>query len=61
MASRGTFDDVVLDDGRTMKLPSGWFEIDGERFLWTKSAVSAQGRIDVGITVVENWAKECRK
>ncbi|MEZ5165437.1 MAG: CoA transferase [Acidimicrobiales bacterium] len=31
LASRGTFDDVVLDDGRTMKLPSGWFEIDGER------------------------------
>ena len=31
LESRGTFDDVVLDDGRTMKLPSGWFEIDGER------------------------------
>ena len=29
--SRGTFDLVELDDGRTMKLPSGWFEIDGER------------------------------
>lgn len=29
--SRGTFDDVALPDGRTMKLPSGWFEFDGER------------------------------
>jgi len=31
LESRDTFDDVVLDDGRTMKLPSGWFEFDGER------------------------------
>ncbi|MEM7143100.1 MAG: CoA transferase [Actinomycetota bacterium] len=31
LESRGTFDDVTLDDGRVMKLPSGWFEIDGER------------------------------
>ncbi len=31
LASRGTFDEVTLDDGRIMKLPSGWFEIDGER------------------------------
>lgn len=31
LASRGTFDEIQLDDGRTMKLPSGWFEIDGER------------------------------
>ena len=29
--SRSTFDDVTLDDGRIMKLPSGWFETDGER------------------------------
>lgn len=31
LASRGTFDEVPLDDGRVMKLPSGWFEIDRER------------------------------
>lgn len=31
LASRETFDEVVLDDGRTMKLPSGWFEFDGQR------------------------------
>ncbi|MDW3217240.1 MAG: CoA transferase [Acidimicrobiales bacterium] len=31
LESRGTFDDVTIDDGRVMKLPSGWFEIDGER------------------------------
>ena len=31
LESRATFDHVVIDDGRTMKLPSGWFEIDGER------------------------------
>ncbi|MEQ8839917.1 MAG: CoA transferase [Acidimicrobiales bacterium] len=31
LASRHTFDEVELDDGRTMKLPSGWFEFDGER------------------------------
>ena len=30
-ASRDTFDSVELPDGRVMKLPSGWFEIDGER------------------------------
>ncbi|MCY3850684.1 MAG: CoA transferase [Acidimicrobiaceae bacterium] len=29
--SRNTFDHVKISDGRTMKLPSGWFEIDGER------------------------------
>ena len=29
--SRNTFDHVTVDDGRIMKLPSGWFEIDGER------------------------------
>lgn len=29
--SRATFDDVPMPDGRTMKLPSGFFEIDGER------------------------------
>ncbi|MXW76958.1 MAG: CoA transferase [Acidimicrobiaceae bacterium] len=29
--SRNTFDHVTIDDGRTMKLPSGWFEVDGER------------------------------
>ncbi|GJM37504.1 MAG: putative CoA-transferase [Acidimicrobiales bacterium] len=31
LESRGTFDDVTIDDGRVMKLPSGWFEFDGER------------------------------
>ena len=31
LESRGTFDEVDLADGRTMKLPSGWFEFDGER------------------------------
>ena len=31
LESRGTFDDVKLSYGPTMKLPSGWFEIDGER------------------------------
>ncbi len=30
-ASRGTFDEVVLDDGSVMKLASGFFEYDGER------------------------------
>ncbi len=30
-ASRDTFDSVETPDGRTMKLHSGWFEIDGER------------------------------
>ncbi len=29
--SRGTFDHVTIEDGRTMKLPSGWFEVDGGR------------------------------
>ena len=29
--SRGTFDHVTIEDGRVMKLPSGWFEVDGER------------------------------
>ncbi len=29
--SRKTFDHVTIDDGRVMKLPSGWFEVDGER------------------------------
>lgn len=29
--SRKTFDHVTIDDGRIMKLPSGWFEVDGER------------------------------
>jgi crotonobetainyl-CoA:carnitine CoA-transferase CaiB-like acyl-CoA transferase len=29
--SRGTFHDVALSYGPTMKLPSGWFEIDGQR------------------------------
>lgn len=29
--SRNTFDNVTIDDGRVMKLPSGWFEVDGER------------------------------
>ena len=29
--SRKTFDHVMIDDGRVMKLPSGWFEVDGER------------------------------
>ncbi len=29
--NRNTFDHVTIDDGRTMKLPSGWFEIDKER------------------------------
>ena len=33
-------------------------DIDGSRFLWTKSAAPTKGLIDVGITVVENWAKE---
>jgi Tol biopolymer transport system component len=36
-------------------------DVDEGRFIWTKSAVSTQGRIDVGITVVENWAREFRK
>ena len=31
LESRGTFDVVELNHGRTMKLPSGWFELDGER------------------------------
>lgn len=31
LESRATFDEVTLDDGRIMKLPSGWFEFDGER------------------------------
>jgi len=35
--------------------------IDPGRFIWTKSAISSEGRIDVRITVVENWAKEFRK
>jgi len=30
-AARGSFDDVAFGDGRTMKLASGFFEIDGER------------------------------
>ena len=29
--SRKTFDHVTINDGRVMKLPSGWFEVDGER------------------------------
>ncbi len=29
--SRKTFDHATIDDGRVMKLPSGWFEVDGER------------------------------
>lgn len=29
--SRKTFDHATIEDGRTMKLPSGWFEVDGER------------------------------
>ncbi len=29
--SRKTFDHVTIEDGRVMKLPSGWFEVDGER------------------------------
>lgn len=33
-------------------------DVDGSRFLWVKSAVPVEGRIDVGITVVENWALE---
>ena len=32
--------------------------LDGSRFLWTKSPSPQTGRIDVGITFVENWAKE---
>lgn len=31
LESRGSFDVVELPDGRSMKLPSGWFEIDGAR------------------------------
>jgi Tol biopolymer transport system component len=31
---------------------------NGERFMWSKSAVADVERIDVGITVVENWATE---
>jgi Tol biopolymer transport system component len=33
-------------------------DLDGSRFLWTKSPTPQTGRIDVGITFVENWAKE---
>lgn len=29
--SRKTFDEVTIDDGRVMRMPSGWFEVDGER------------------------------
>jgi len=31
LESRGTFDSIALPDGRSMKLHSGWFEIDGDR------------------------------
>jgi Tol biopolymer transport system component len=31
---------------------------DGARFLWNKSVASVSERIDVGITLVENWARE---
>jgi Tol biopolymer transport system component len=34
------------------------FEIAEDGFLWTKSAIAAESRIDVGITVIENWARE---
>jgi Tol biopolymer transport system component len=39
------------------------FTIDNDesRFLFSKSAAASQSRIDVGITVVENWAAEFRK
>jgi len=39
------------------------FDVDvtAGRFIWAKSTVTAEGRIDVGITVVENWAAEFRK
>ena len=36
-------------------------DINEDRFVWNKSAVAAQGRIDVGITIVENWAREFSK
>jgi Tol biopolymer transport system component len=56
----GTPQKVV--DCRDLGLYEGFgreFEIegDGERFVWLKSAATA-GRIDVGITVVENWIRE---
>jgi serine/threonine-protein kinase len=36
------------------------YEVDltGNRILHSKSAATEKGRIDIGITVVENWAKE---
>jgi dipeptidyl aminopeptidase/acylaminoacyl peptidase len=33
-------------------------DADGSRFLHTKSAVTNTDRIDIGITVVENWVRE---
>jgi Tol biopolymer transport system component len=35
--------------------------INEDRFIWSKSAASSEGRIDIGITVVENWAREFRR
>lgn len=29
--SRKTFDEITLDDGRVMKMPSGWFEVNRKR------------------------------
>ena len=35
--------------------------IDEKRILFDKSAVTIDGRIDVGITVTENWVAEFSK